>query len=127
MPAISPALKARIVLGADIACCADLKQGGGPRLVVREFCNADEVILSDGPRQFPDLATGAFDELGKVLSSLSGVTEILYAPFGPVDQRHISRDAGALSSRMPVPLSRRMPPVRKIPESPVGRGRLGGH
>lgn len=30
-------------LGADIARCADLKQGGGPRLVVREFCNADEV------------------------------------------------------------------------------------
>ena len=75
MPAISPALKARIVLEPDIACCADQKQGGGPRLVVREFCNADEGILSDGPRQFSDLATGAFDELGKVLSSLNGVTK----------------------------------------------------
>lgn len=80
MPAVSPALKARIV---------------SERILPVAQCRRGHTVRRSTPVCGP--GHRSFRRAWKVLSSLSGVTEILYALFGPVDQRHISRDAGALS------------------------------
>src|SRR4029453_18729253 len=59
------------------------------RLVVGCLRHDDEVVLSHGPDQLPDPATGLLDQLTKAVGSLHGAAEVPGPLVGPVAEGDI--------------------------------------